>query len=82
MNFETAKEIYEAVARCDEHLNNICEIIEKIEEVTARKKFRQAVADVIGRIYTDIEMPLELEHPSLRSNGRTDEAFGQNQSRP
>jgi hypothetical protein len=65
MNFDTANSIYQQLVACDNHLNNILEIIEKLEPGDEKNEFRRAVANIVGLIYSDISLPIEKSHPYL-----------------
>jgi hypothetical protein len=66
MKMEIAKNIVERIKLCDIHLNEICVIVESIEDEHERKIMRKRCAEVTGVIYSEILRPIEIEYPSLR----------------
>jgi hypothetical protein len=65
VKFDIASNIHQELLACDRHLNNILEIIEKIDPGDEKNEFRRATANIVGLIYTDICLPIEKSHPSL-----------------
>lgn len=66
MEYDIAKSVFDAIAKCDDYFNDILDSIEMISDVDERNHMRKAVADIVGRIYTDILIPIGADHPDLR----------------
>lgn len=65
MDIEIAKAIVKHMSACDVQLNDVAELIEKIEDTKEKKIWRRKLADVVGSMYAEILRPIEIEHPSL-----------------
>jgi hypothetical protein len=65
MDKEVAKALMALAVAIDEPLGRMEAVIERIEDVEIRKRFRRAAGDVMGAIFEHIIYPLETMYPEL-----------------
>ena len=65
MDKTTATELMKRVIDLDPPLNAAAGVIEGIADEEERKQFRRAIAEIAGRVYIDLIMPIEKQYPDL-----------------
>jgi hypothetical protein len=48
-----------------EPLNSIAETIERTTDEAEKAVLRKGIAEIMGRVYTDLELPIIKQHPDL-----------------
>lgn len=65
MEKNIAEQLIKKFLDTDEPLNAAVKITEQIKNEEERIKFRRGVAEIMGRIYTDLELPIIRQYPEL-----------------
>lgn len=65
LNDDVAKLILAARSGMSEPLQQLATAIEKIDDLDERKTFRRAFAEIVTTKYTDLELPIFRQFPSL-----------------
>jgi hypothetical protein len=65
MKKDIAIQLIEKLFASDKPLNAAAEVIEKIEDEEEKKKFRRGILEIMGRMYTDLELPILRQFPDL-----------------
>ncbi len=65
MDRQTAEEIIQVLVQLDSHFSRASELTRRIEDQNEQLEIRQGLGDVIGRVYTEIMMPILRQYPDL-----------------
>jgi hypothetical protein len=65
MNRDLAKLLIKKLLSLGKPLNSIAETIERITDEAERATLRKGIAEVMARVYTDLELPIIKQHPDL-----------------
>lgn len=49
----------------DEPLNSAAMLVDKIPNKEEQKEFRRGLGEIVGRIYTDLMLPITRQYPDL-----------------
>jgi predicted signal transduction protein with EAL and GGDEF domain len=71
MNRPTAEKLVRALADLDRQGNEVCAVIELIEDIEERKRFRRLIAGVMTASF-DLLMPVVREHRELDPDADTE----------
>lgn len=60
-----AEKLVDVLISMDRPLNEAAVLIENIEEPGEKKVFRKAIAEIVGRSYSDLMAPIFKQYPDL-----------------
>lgn len=65
MEKNTAEELIKLILETDPIFAKVSEVTRQIEDSDEQSLIRQGVGDVIGRLYTEVMMPILKQYPEL-----------------
>lgn len=65
MERSIAVELAAQLKKLDGPLGAAAEVVEKIKDENQKRAFRRAIAETIGTIYTELQIPIGREYPDL-----------------
>lgn len=65
MDFGIANKLMSKILLLSDQLNEIIHVIEEIDDMKEKKKWRRSIGNVIGIICTDLQLPLIKEYSEL-----------------
>lgn len=65
MDKKIALKLMDSLTKIETPLNNAAKIIESIEDVEEKKKFRKNIGEIMGRLYTDLQRPIIQQYKEL-----------------
>ncbi|NVN90281.1 MAG: nuclear receptor NHR-99 [Desulfuromonadales bacterium] len=65
MDNNLAKQLMECFSSLDGPLNEAATLIEQIKDEIELKKFRKSIASIMANIYTELELPIIMQHPEF-----------------
>jgi hypothetical protein len=68
MDHNTAKLLMKNIMEVNDHLNACTLLSDQIADEKEKKEIRRGIGELLGRIYTDIMIPIISQHPDLDPN--------------
>lgn len=65
MDRDVAELLMRSLVALGEPLNSIAEIVERVADEGDRATLRRGVAEVMARVYTDLQLPIIRQYPDL-----------------
>jgi hypothetical protein len=65
MNKDRAKKILNEIKDMDSSFGKLSELVHGISDESERKLYAKRLGDILGRIYTDLMVPIIREYPDL-----------------
>lgn len=72
MEKSLAASIIEGSLVVGQSLNELLRLVEKVTEGRVQKDLRRQIGDVMGRLYTDVMMPVIQQYPDLDPDRKED----------